>query len=137
MRFAGTATLPQSPATVRAALHDVAGWGQWAPGLASLAVLVESEDRAEVAAEVAGPPRTRVRIDVQKRDDGLAFGLIEGDVSMLSGMVHATEHAEGTTLAWAVEVRLLVVLPGTLQAELAQEVLPRWVHALGGVLDAA
>jgi hypothetical protein len=105
-----------------AALHEPASWPSWLHG----ATTDLAGDEVTVTFTAFRPIRVRLALD--RRQDGLAWRLIEGDVTALEGSIVVS----GTGITWEHDLVLPVTLPGALVADL--EALPRrWLEALVAV----
>lgn len=84
-----------------------------------------------------GPRPLRLRLALSPEDDGLAWHLVQGDVSTLQGKLTVAGEGSGAHLRWDVLLDVGPVVPGPLLRELEEVALPAWGRALANAARGA
>jgi hypothetical protein len=128
MRIAHHHPIGDDGAAILAALQDVESWQEWVPGLIAVACVPDPATPGgwDVQLLLRGPRELALRLLVAPMDEGVAFRLLQGDASSLSGDVRVNKDA----IDWNAEAVWPVPVPGPLLVELRTEVLPRYSRAL-------
>ena len=112
---------------VLALLQDPGRWACWLDGVDVVA------EPTGVRLEVGGPRPFAVFLSVQSCDGGVAFELVEGEISGLDGRV-VLEVREGVEMVcWEQELQVPIPLPPPLAREIEDEVIGRWLARLDQV----
>jgi len=128
LHWSGTLEVPL--ARVEEVLVDVAGWGEWVPGLVDLHVGARRDDRREVLLVFEGPRVVRLRADHVQLDGGIDLEMVEGDLLELHGRVRLEPDEQGTRVRWSARLHPGIGVPGPLMRELEHHLLPAWHQAL-------
>jgi hypothetical protein len=112
---------------VVSALHAVEHWPQWVPGLLEHGL----PKAGEVRCTLQGPVPLRLHLEIITLDAGVAFSLVEGDLTDLQGTVTVSEQDGEVEVVWAVVLGAPTVVPAPLWREFEEQTLPRWTDALG------
>lgn len=119
-----------SPADVLRVMRDLASWPSWVPGMLEHGVPVPGEVRCVLQ----GPVPVRLHLQISECDGGVAFSMVEGDLSDIHGTATVEDGGGGTArVDWRLTVAAPVTIPAALWRELEQQTLPRWTAALGAV----
>jgi hypothetical protein len=116
VRLVATSGSAHPPEAIRARLHAIAGW-DFVPG-GTVDGVVEGRDGALVELRVETVRTVRVRLEVKRTDDGIAWDLVQGDVSAVSGAIALTADGEGTRIVGWCALTAPVPLPGILVSEI-------------------
>jgi hypothetical protein len=126
-----TRDLDVPASAVIATLHDLERLGAWMSGLLDHRVEPRPDGTADVVLRLRAPRTLDLRLEVTRLPEGLHYALVEGDPTNAEGRLVVTSTGTGCRVVWTHELAFPVAVPGLLVRELDDEVLPRWLSALG------